>query len=556
MALKRLYEPDKWSWLDSNARSRSGDYYSNIKDENNGLSPSEFQTFLLDGRDTDPDNRKSVTLFTLNNGVHAKLNYYVDIDSDTSPFFIGYRVFGLVEYFDKNDNKIEDLGSSGVNVYATSQDGDSSIDRVKLFYTSSHITYNSDGAVPESGYEGAGISLFGSLRGHNSVTGLERWPSLNSIVSLEDFNKYFNGSSLMYCYNWDQAEDAYQKIIDAGDGTPVKPDPDEDTSKPDPGPKPDYDPGGTDPVPLPDIPEGGDALATGFIHAYQPIAAQLQALSNKLWSDDFINTIKKIQNDPFEAIISLHSVPVNVASTNANCVIGNYDSGISMPTVGSQWTQVNLGSYYLPPYFASALDFAPYNTIDIFLPYVGVRSLQVDDVCGRTLQVVYNIDVLSGATLASIKSGDSVLYTFNCNICMEIPITQSSYGPLYQSILNASAAVLSGYGAAGAPGAVGAALGSAINVALSKQHSVSRGGNISGNFGCMGHFYPYLIIHRPKQSLAAGFNHFKGKPSNITVNLGSISGYTEIESIHLEGIKCTESERDEIRGLLWNGVIF
>lgn len=556
MGVNRLYEPDKWKWLDSNARNRAGDYFSNIKDNNNGLSPSEFQTFLLDGRDTTSENRKEVTLFTLNNGVHAKLSYYVEIDTDTSQYFIGYRVRGTVGYYDKNDNRITELSTNSVNVYCTSQNGDSSIDKVKLFYTPSHITYDNNGAVPESGITAAGIALFGALRGHNSYVGLEPWPSLNSEIDYSDLIKYYNGAELMRLYNWSQVDQNYEIIVNAGDGKPVKPDPDDDTSKPDPGPDPDYDPGDSDPVPWPDIPDGGDALSTGFIHAYQPVAAQLQALAGKLWSDDFINTIKKIQNDPFEAIISLHSIPVSVAGANANCVVGNYDSGISMPVVSSQWTHVNLGSYYLPPYFASALDFAPYNTVDIFLPYIGVRSMQIDDVVGRNLQVVYSIDVLSGATLASIKCGDSVLYTYNCNISMEIPVTQSSYGPLYQSILNASAAVLSGYGAAGAPGAAGAAIGSAINVAISKQHSVSRGGNISGNFGCMGHFYPYLIIHRPKQSLAAGFNHFKGKPSNITTSLGSISGYTEIESIHLDGIKCTEGERDEIRALLHNGVIF
>lgn len=549
---KKIAEPEKWTWYNSENRAYLGDEFSNILDQHDGVG-SYYQTFTFDGTDTDSAHRKTVTLFTLNNGVHVDLNYYVTEEvTPTTPPRYGYRVIGEVKYLGKNGAEI--LGSTGVNVQSDIRQSPS-IDKVHLQYVSSSITYNNSGVLPDTGLEGAGFNIFGALIGQSIYGDVNPPPALDSIIDYNEYITRYNSSGLAHVYNWDQFEEAYKKIVDGGDGKPItKEDPDDDTSDPDPG-KPDYDPT-EDPVPFPDIPEGGDALSTGFIHAYQPIGPQLQALAAKLWSDSFVNTLKKVQNDPFEAIISLHSIPLSVAGANANCVIGNYDSEISMPTVNSQWTQVSMGSYYIPQHWGSALDYAPYVTVDIFLPYIGVRSLQVDDIIGKTISIRYNVDVLSGAAVASIMCQNSVLYTYNCNISMEIPVTQSSYGPLYQSILQSAGAVLSGYGAAGAPGAAGAAIGSAINVAMSKQHSISRGGNISGNFGCMAHFYPYLIIHRPKQSLAAGFNHFKGKPSNITTTLSSISGYTEIESIHLDGIKCTQAERDEIRALLYNGVIF
>lgn len=549
---QKISEPQNWTWYNSEGRESVGDHFSNIKSAHEGAG-SNYQNFTFDGTGTDSDHRKTITLFTLNNGVHVDVDYYAveEVTPGTPPRY-GYRVIGIAHYYSKDDREI--LPSTGVNVVSDIRQSPS-LDNIHLSYVSSSFTYNNEGQVPDTGLTGAGINIFGSLIGQSIYASLEPLPPLNSEIDYADYITRYNSSSLAHVYNWEEFAEAYQKIVDGGDGSPIsKEKPDDDTSDPDHG-DPDYDPTSDD-VPFPDIPDGGDALSTGFIHAYQPIGPQLQALAAKLWSDDFINTIKKIQNDPFEAIISLHSIPVNVAGGNANCVVGNYDSGISMPVVSSQWTQVNMGSYYIPQHFGSALDFAPYVSVDIYLPYIGVRSLQVDDIIGRTVTVRYSIDVLSGATLASIMCDKSVLYTYNCNIAMEIPVTQSSFGPFYQSMLGATSAVLSGYGAAGAPGAAGAAVGAAVNVAMSKQHSISRGGNISGNFGCMGHFYPYLIIHRPKQSLAAGFNHFKGKPSNISTNLSSVSGYTEIESIHLDGIACTESERDEIRALLYNGVIF
>lgn len=547
MAFKKISEPQKWSWYNSERREEVGSYTSNIQDKVFAGGDTTVQTFIFEVSDTP----KTTTLLTLANGVTAELTYTVENDTETGSS-IGYRLVGEVKYKGKDGREI--LPSDSVNVYSNYRDSPDMY-HVKFYYIPAHITYDNNGQVPDTGLTGAGIDIFGSLSGLNPYIGLDSHPPRHSDMDINDYLKYYNGSGLCHVYNWEEFADRYDKIEKGGDDTPIsKEDPDDDTSDPDPG-KPDYDPT-EDPVPFPDIPEGGDALSTGFIHAYQPIGPQLQALAAKLWSDSFVNTLKKVQNDPFEAIISLHSIPLSVAGSNVNCVIGNYDSEISMPKVNSQWAQVSMGSYYIPQHWGSALDYAPYVTVDIFLPYIGVRSLQVDDIIGKTISIRYNVDVLSGAAVASIMCQNSVLYTYNCNISMEIPVTQSSYGPLYQSILQSAGAVLSGYGAAGAPGAAGAAIGSAINVAMSKQHSISRGGNISGNFGCMAHFYPYLIIHRPKQSLAAGFNHFKGKPSNITTTLSSISGYTEIESIHLDGIKCTQAERDEIRALLFNGVIF
>ena len=111
-------------------------------------------------------------------------------------------------------------------------------------------------------------------------------------------------------------------------------------------------------------------------------------------------------------------------------------------------------------------------------------------------------------------------------------------------------------GAATGAGIAGAAaISTAVNVAMAKTH-VSRSGSMNGSVGLLDDFTPYLILHRPKQSLAADFKSFKGYPSNITAILSSLSGYTEVEYIHLTGINgATDTELTEIENLLKNGVI-
>ena len=388
-------------------------------------------------------------------------------------------------------------------------------------------------------------------------TDMSEAPALSGDIAENKYNRYYTLNTAFDLSNQAKMDRFFNALTLNGDGTPITPIlPSEDTSDPGGGDdaNPDYNPF-SDPIDFPGLPTGGSALSTGFIRVYTPTASQLRSLAGVLWSDDFIDTIKKIQNDPMEAIISLHSLPVSIASGTAECRIGNFDTGVTMNTISSQYIKRDLGSIYIPEHWASALDYGPYNTVDIFLPYVGVRSLQIDDVVGKTLSVEYNIDVLSGATVASIKCGNSVLYTYNTSLIAYHPISQSSYGLLFQSVAGAMGNVLSGAVSGGIGGAVGGGLGSAINVALSKHSTVSRGGSIGANSGCLGSFTPYLIIHRPIQSLASGFAHFKGYPSNITATLGSVSGYTEVESIHLNGFSATDSEKAEIEALLYNGVI-
>lgn len=382
-------------------------------------------------------------------------------------------------------------------------------------------------------------------------------PQLNQYYSMSFFTDYY-GSGVNSQVTSDNGYDALNDaIVNAGDGTPITPIlPSDDTSDPGGGDEanPDYNPF-SDPIDFPGLPSGGGSIATGFIRVYSPSAGQLQALASVLWGDDFVNTIKKIQNDPMEAIISLHSVPFGLVGSNAECRIGNFDTDVNMPAISTQFHTLNLGSIHIPEHWASALDYSPYVTIDMFIPFCGVVSVQVDDIIGRTISVKMNVDIVGGEALVSVMCGDSVLYTFNTNIILRHPISQSSYGPLYQSVLGMLGSTASGFASGGVGGAVGGAIGGALNVAVSKQHAVSRGGSIGGATGVLGTFTPYLIIHRPIQSLASGFAHFKGYPSNITTSLGSVSGYTEVESVHLSGITCTDSEKAEIEALLYNGVL-
>ena len=382
-------------------------------------------------------------------------------------------------------------------------------------------------------------------------------PDLTGTMKESTFDYFYFKTNIGQIDNNATFERFKNFIIEHGDGTPITPIlPSEDESTPGGGDdaNPDYNPF-SDPVDFPGLPTGGGAIASGFIRVYNPTAGQLQSLASKLWSNNFYDTIEKIMNDPMEAMISLHSVPFSiVGGANANIEVGNYDTEISAKTVTTQYYTLDCGNISLPEHWASALDYSPYTTVDCFIPFVGVRPLQIDDVMGRVLNLKYNIDILTGSAIAMLKCGDSVLYTYNTQIHSEIPYTMSSYGRLIQSIVGVAGTAI-GATAGGAGAVIGGAMGGALGTAMTKHSDVSRGGSLGGAVGVMGDFIPYLIIHRPIQSLAGDFASKKGYPANISATLGSLSGYTVVDKIHLTGIDCTDTERDEIHALLKDGVI-
>lgn len=495
-------------------------------------------------------NPVEVPVFTYSNGITAYLALYCS--HETNDY---YNIVGSLKH--KYNNEYvnpypESVSDRGIGFLA-SKERFSSLSSIDFYYCASLVEYDQGVDVPLAGTDPTYYRI-GNVYCRKDDEAL--FPQLNQEYTYNFLLDYYSISTSIGMSH-DEFNEYLEGIIENGDGTPITPIlPSEDTSTTGGGDdaNPQYDPF-SDPVDFPGLPTGGGAIESGFIRVYSPTSGQLQALAGKLWGNDFINTIHKIMNDPMEAMISLHSVPFQiVGGANANIEIGNFNTEVSAKTVTTQYYTLDCGNISLPEHWASALDYSPYTTVDIFIPFVGVRPLQIDDVMNKVLNLKYNIDVLTGSAVAMLKCGDSVLYTYNTQVHSEIPYTMSSYGRLIQSIIGVAGTAI-GATAGGAGAIVGGAIGGALGTAITKHSDISRGGSLGGAVGVMGDFTPYLIIHRPIQSLASDFASKKGYPSNITATLSSVSGYTVVDKIHLTNIDCTDTERDEIHALLKEGVI-
>ena len=325
----------------------------------------------------------------------------------------------------------------------------------------------------------------------------------------------------------------------------------------------DYEYEGDD-VDFPDLPSGASAIGIGRMKLYHPTAAQLNTILDVIWTDPtpdpswdvldkLVENFTKWLYKPEKWLVSLMLMPINVSGTNAKVYLGKYDTLTTSPAISNQWQEVDCGSLQVPLKSGSAFDFAPYVKSMIYLPYVGFRPINANEIMGGTIYIKYYIDMFTGSGLCMIKianenSNTSVLYSYECNIAQQIPITSDNYNQVINSLISASLSMASNnMGAAAANGA------NAISGLFSPD--VQTSGIENPNTGALGSEVPYVVLHFPVQASPQGFVNQNGYPASTNMMLGALSGYTEVEKIHLHIPGATEEELRMIEDALKAGVI-
>lgn len=330
-----------------------------------------------------------------------------------------------------------------------------------------------------------------------------------------------------------------------------------------------YSPGGTsepavgdgtfdfssEPVDFQSAPTIG-AYDTGMVSMYVPSAADLRSLAAYLWAGPFDpNNFRKLVADPMDAIIGLSILPLTAAeigTTAATLEVGNVSTGLSMPLASRQYVVVDCGTVNVLPKWGAYLDFSPYSKLQLFLPYIGYVDISPDDCMNGTISVRYTVDLLSGTCVVQVKCQDHVLYEFAGTCSCSCPVTAGQYQNIVTSALKLGGALMSSVTSLG--GALGA-LDDVANTAVSAaKPAISRSGGFGGSSGLMGHQVPYLILTVPRMCTPGDQDQMIGYPSYVTKTLGDLSGYVQVDTIHLAGIPASRAEQEEIVSLLHEGV--
>ena len=229
-----------------------------------------------------------------------------------------------------------------------------------------------------------------------------------------------------------------------------------------------------------------------------------------------------------------------------------------MPTVTSDYVIVSCGSLNIAEYFHGFQDYLLTKS-KLYLPFIGFVDTLPEFWQAGTISVDYKFNVIDGSFMAYVRAtssksqlSGSVIQQYAGNACMHFPITGVNYASMVSGLI----------GAVTAPAATGSNVSSALGKAYSAANTVAMGGDVQQSNGynstaaILGVRTPFLMIERPVASYPAGYAHSKAYPSNIATLLSNVTGFTIIEDIDLSGIPLTQTELEELRGLLKEGIYF
>ena len=325
--------------------------------------------------------------------------------------------------------------------------------------------------------------------------------------------------------------------------------------------QPPTDPSDPDPEPEGETPEpfvpANPVSESGFVSLYTPSLSELKSFSSWLWSTDFSNSIKKLFQDPMNAIIGLHMLYTEPEiGERKNIIVGYVDSNVNTRTVANQYKKIDCGTIAVREYYGDSRDY-DFTNISIYLPFLGIQQLNAKDLMGGSINVTATVDVLTGTILYNLnvtKNGvKQTLYTFSGNCAVQLPISSGSYASILANTIGLVAGGVATFATGG--GAAPFLIGAAAQAATGTHAKVSASNTIGSNAGAMGIKKPYLILNRMNSYNASYYNDIQGYPSNVNVKLANCSGFTKIKECHLDGIPATDEEIEEIYTLLKQGVI-
>lgn len=327
-------------------------------------------------------------------------------------------------------------------------------------------------------------------------------------------------------------------------------------------------------VPFPSIvPTNGP----GLIHVYNPTPSEFISFGRWLWvtwADVSISSIEKIWNNPFDGVIGAFELYATPTTDGTDTIKSGFlDSGISSAIVRQRYIEVDCGSMVIPEYFGNYLDYSPYCKAYIYLPFIGIVEVDVDDIVGHAINILYHVDTYNGSCIAQVTVArdnySNTIYQFSGNCSVEIPMAGGSQAAIKGAMMSAAAygigstvsGIISGGMHKGVAGAIAGGLGGAISGAangfanvVSQKSTVQHSGSFGASYGAMGIKKPYIIIRRPIQKEVVNYQNDYGFPAHKRVLVGECTGFLRVREVNVQSSLATDEEKREIEQLLKSGV--
>lgn len=323
---------------------------------------------------------------------------------------------------------------------------------------------------------------------------------------------------------------------------------------------------------------------TGFITPFEVDPTNLNTLHSFLYSETILDLIKNyFAGDATKAIVDLFNIPIApaVEPTSTEIKVGIVPTGAMGNVLSSETATFNFGSIDITQGYNSNsfMDLDPYNKYMIFLPFIGFKTLNTNDIrsindTGFKIYLKYIVDMLTGdfvavieadhnnavfdndtGTLTTAKLTKQVINTFSGNMRTAIPLNSINSREAITPALGALATAIAG-ASTGNPLVMAQSVGSSLNSMANYNNAlIPRGDSLSGNIGNLTINKAFVINQEsPKYIRTGKSNQLVGYPVYKYMKITKDRGYVKVKDLIMSGFTGTAKEAEALEALLKGGV--
>lgn len=305
-----------------------------------------------------------------------------------------------------------------------------------------------------------------------------------------------------------------------------------------------------------------------FNRTFAMNSTNIQKLADFLWNadetvfDEIIKGLSLMGGNPIDGLIDLRLYPFDVSvkassGISQNIVVGRTDTKVTGIKISDYNAVLNLGNCTFFPTFGNFLDYEPFTTASLYIPYVGIVPISTADFMGQTISCKMVVDITTGSCTAIVFTNNIPIIYKNGNIGVEIPMTgtnSAEYASRIMGGLTSGAADVALGAASKSVGQVVSGVGSIVDSALSVNNTMyNTAGSSSPACGLWQPQNCYFIIQRPVPIVPENYGHTVGYACNYQAKISDCSGYTQTYNVDVSSINAPESEKNVIAGILNSG---
>lgn len=371
----------------------------------------------------------------------------------------------------------------------------------------------------------------------------------------------------------DSPETARGKALEANEATATGTDPMQDPNPHYTGDIPEEDPNNY--VDKVELSKPKLSTVDVFNRSYAITAASLRVLADDLWNADddkfseIVDGLKLMGENPMNGLIDCRLYPFDITQMvqtagSQPIVIGRTTLEVSGIKLTNDINAViDLGSCKFMAYNKNFLDYSPYTTGRLVLPYCGTIPIDCAEFVGHTITAKMIVDIITGACCCCVFL-DNVLTITAQGVCgVSIPMTGTDSASYASGVVSGLANAVTGVINAGVGIATGNVLQAGAGIAetisgaaKATQTPVQYAQSGTATPSCNNWLpqMPYFVVDCPIPNVPDDYGHCIGYACEIYDTLSNFSGFTVITNPDLNGFNATETEKDMIRSLMQEGI--